>query len=113
MIPFSKIKNHPAYQTQKAIADHYRELYDCALKVANENKTKWEKARKDWQDAQDLLDAGVGEIMFSNLCIQHLYNELNQIEAMTVDPLTKKSAELAQARHALDKLIHARNLFKN
>jgi len=51
--------------------------------------------------------------MFSNLCIQYLLNELNQIEAMTIDPLTKKSAELAQARHELDKLIHARNLFKN
>ncbi len=46
------------------------------------------------------------------MSIEFLYNALDEIVSMTSDPLTKKVAEMSKERHQVDKLIHARNLFK-
>jgi hypothetical protein len=46
------------------------------------------------------------------LQVDHLYNALDEIEAMTNDPLAKAVIKNSKERHQLDKLIHTRTLFK-
>jgi len=68
--------------------------------------------KKKYKDTQAVLDAGVLELRFANMCNEFLYNALDEIIYMTSDPLTKKVAEMAKERHQTDKLIHARKLFE-
>ena len=68
--------------------------------------------KKKYEDTQAVLDAWVGELRFSNMCIEFLYNALDEIVSMTSDPLAKKVAEMAKERHKIDKLIHTRTLFE-
>lgn len=68
--------------------------------------------KKKYEDTQDILDAGVGELRFSNMCIDFLYNAIDEIVSMTNDPLAKKVAEMAKERHNVDKMIHARKIFE-
>jgi len=80
-------------------------------------ESKWfidyqETYKKKYQDTQAILDAGVWELRFSNMCNEVLYNCLDEIVSMTTDPLAKKVAELSMERYQTDKLIHARKLFE-
>lgn len=60
---------------------------------------------------ESLFKTGVGELRFELLQVDALKNALQEIIAMTNDPLAKKVAEMAIERHNVDKLIHARKLF--
>lgn len=74
---------------------------------------EYEKSyQKKYEDTQAVLDAGVWELRFANMSNEFLYNALDEIVSMTSDPLAKKVAEMAKERHHVDKLIHARNIFK-
>jgi hypothetical protein len=84
-VPSKKIKNTTQYKKQKALAEHYR----------------------------DLFTVGVEELRFSNLEVQTFTDALDEIVAMTTDPLAKKVAQMAKEKHNVDKLIHARKLFGN
>jgi hypothetical protein len=55
----------------------------------------------------------VEELRFSNLEVQTFTDALDEIVAMTTDPLAKKVAQMAKEKHNVDKLIHARKLFGN
>lgn len=83
-------------------AIHYMQ---CKWRVENDYQ-------KQYEDTQAILDAGVGELRFSNMSIEFLYNALDEIASMTSDPLAKKVAEMAKERHNVDKMIHARKLFE-
>jgi len=62
---------------------------------------------------KELFETSVSELKFTNMQIEFLYNALDEIRAMTSDPLSRESADLSIQRHLLDKLIHARQLFPN
>lgn len=68
--------------------------------------------KKKYEDTQAVLDAGVWELRFANMSIEFLYNALDEIVSMTSDPLAQRVAEMAKERHQVDKLIHARTIFK-
>ena len=71
-----------------------------------------ETYKKKYEDTQAILDIGVWEFSFSNMCNEFLYSALDEIVSMTNDPLAKKVAQLSMERHQTDKLIHARKLFE-
>jgi len=61
---------------------------------------------------KSLLDSSIGELRFALLQILHLKITLQEIEAMTNDVLVAGVVKNGLERHEMDKLIHARNLFK-
>lgn len=65
------------------------------------------------QDQEWFLKAVSWEHRFQLLQVQLLVNWLEEIQAMTTDPLTKSVISNLLDRHELDKNIHARNLFRN
>lgn len=68
--------------------------------------------KKKYEDTKAVLDAGVWELRFANMSNEFLYNALDEIVEMTSDPLAQRVAEMAKERHQVDKLIHARTIFK-
>lgn len=71
------------------------------------------RVQKDMREHyESLLRTWVGELQFELLQVETLKNALEEITAMTNDPLAKKAAEMAIERHNVDKLIHARKLFE-
>jgi hypothetical protein len=72
-----------------------------------------ETYKKKYEDTQAVLDAGVGELQFSNLQIDALYGALDEIRSISTDPLAKKVCDMAIERMNIDKLIHARLLFRD
>jgi hypothetical protein len=81
----------------KAECEKYKGMYF----VANEMRQHYE----------ELNEAGIGELHFRLLQINHLYNALEEIETMTTDNLAKEICINEKKRHDLDKLIHARTIF--
>ena len=59
---------------------------------------------------KNILDSSINELRFALLQILHLKSTLQEVEAMTTDPLAKGVIENGLARHEMDKLIHARTL---
>ena len=78
-----KKKKTPAHKSAKARAEHYKELFETASK----------------------------ELKFKNMCTEHLYNVLDEIRTVD-DKLCGLIAENGINRHNLDKVIHAKTLFK-
>jgi hypothetical protein len=58
------------------------------------------------------LESAVKELQFANLQVQHLYSVLDEIELIT-GTLEKAIIKNAKERHNIDKLIHAKLIFKN
>jgi hypothetical protein len=58
------------------------------------------------------LDSAVKELQFANLQVQYLYSVLDEIESIT-GTLEKAIIKNAKERHHIDKLIHAKLIFKN
>lgn len=57
------------------------------------------------------VDTTISELQFALLQIEYLLSVLNEIESIS-DTLQKKIIDNAKERHYLDKLIHAKLLFK-
>lgn len=74
-------------------------------------KRMWRAQRDMRKHFESLFNTSVKELQFRLLQIDHLYNTLDEIEAMTNDNLAKGVVKNAKERHNLDKLIHARTLF--
>ena len=73
--------------------------------------SKRQKRFSQERETDGIIDSAVGELRFANLQIEALYNALDEVGAMTDDPLARKVVEMAKERHNIDKLIHARILF--
>jgi len=71
--------------TSQELKEHYKELYETAL----------------------------SELKFEKLCVKHLYSVLDEILTISDDELAKAVIENGTNRHRLDKLIHAKGLFKD
>lgn len=62
---------------------------------------------------ESLFNTSVKELKFYRLCVDHLYNALDEIEKITNDNLVKCLIKNWKERHNLDKLCHARSIFWN
>jgi hypothetical protein len=60
---------------------------------------------------KELFQTSVKELRFANLCVDNLYNTLDEIEAFTTDELVKMVIKNTKERHNLDKFIHAKLAF--
>jgi len=60
---------------------------------------------------KQLLESSVTELQFANLQVQFLCSILDELESFT-GTLEKAVIKNAKERHQLDKLIHAKLLFK-
>ena len=58
-----------------------------------------------------LLESAIKELQFSNLQTAYLLSVLNELESFT-GTLEKAVIKNAKERHEIDKLIHAKLLFK-
>lgn len=80
-------------------------------------KTDTKKYQNEWKEkyegAESLLGSCCDELQFANMQIEIIYNALDEIRSITKDPLTKKVAEMAIERMNIDKMIHARLLFRD
>lgn len=61
---------------------------------------------------QKLLDSATKELQFANLQIQYLVSVLDELETIT-GTLEKAIIKNAKERHYIDKLIHAKLIFKD
>lgn len=77
------VLNHPAYLAKKEMSEHYKELSEVWLK----------------------------ELQFSRLQTDFLLNVIDEIDAMTDDPIVKKVCDISKERFNVDRLIHERKLF--
>lgn len=62
---------------------------------------------------QTMCESAIGELHYEKTNVGYLYNVLDEIEAMTNDPLAKAVIKNAKERHNLDKIIHTRLIFGN
>ena len=69
------------------------------------------RAEKSKLDYEELFLTGVSELRFQLLVRDSLLNTIDEVVAMTTDPLAKQILLLAKERETLDRLIHARTIF--
>ena len=75
-------------------------------------KNKEQKALKELKEHyQELYEVAVKEHQFGLLCVEHLKSVLNEIKVLD-DKLYGLIAENGLNRHEIDKVIHAKTLFK-
>jgi hypothetical protein len=65
-----------------------------------------------YEHYKELFTTSVNELHFTSLQVEHLYSVLDELLTL-VNGLEKTVIENALQRHELDKLIHAKLLFKD
>lgn len=60
----------------------------------------------------EIIMGGVSELHFEKLQAQTLYDALSEIETLTEDKIIKEIIKITKQRYELDKIIHAKQLFK-
>lgn len=78
-------KNYYGYKLHKEMHEHYESLFNTSVK----------------------------ELKFYRLCVEQLYNVIDEIETLTNDNLVKGLIKNGKERHNLDKLCHTRSIFWN
>lgn len=75
------------------------------------HKQQAKKLRKKLNESEALFNAGMGELTFANQQNAHLLSVLNELQALSKDPIITKIIELEKERYQLNKIIHAKMLF--
>jgi hypothetical protein len=76
------------------------------------NKRADHLAAKDMKEHyEDLFNAGVRELRFKNICVEHLLTIIDEVYELTKDETIKDLIENGKNRHNLDKIIHAKKIF--
>lgn len=107
-----KLEHHKMWhKTFKELTAHYKEMYDCAKGILEENKPKIDDLIQERNDYVRLHEAWVWELRFERMKSDFLENILYEIRSMTTDPIVRWIVDNAIERKNLDQMIHNRMIF--